>query len=70
MDYYCPIQFEFRKSRSTEDQMLVVYSEIAAMVDSGRIVNIVLLDFSKAFDVVSHVVLFKKLRHFGVLPCC
>ena len=33
-------QFGFRKSRSTEDQMLLVYSEIAAMVDSGRIVDV------------------------------
>ena len=55
-------QVGFRKSRSTEDQMLLVYSEIAAMVDSGRIVDMVLLDFSKAFDVV----LLEKLRSWSL----
>ena len=43
-----------------------LFIQIAAMVDSGRIANMVLLDFSKAFDVVSHVVLIEKLRDLGV----
>ena len=59
-------QFGFCKCRSTEEQMLLVYSEIAAMVNSSRIVDMVLLDFSKTFDVVSHVVLLEKLRELGV----
>ena len=42
--------------------MLLVYSEIAAMVDRGRIVDMVLLDFSEAFDVV----LLKKLRSWSL----
>ena len=59
-------EFGFRKSRSTKDQMLLVYSEIATMVDSGRILNMALLEFSKAFEMVSYVVLLQKLRELGV----
>ena len=58
-------QFGFRKSRSMEDQLLLVYSEVAGLVDDGLIVNIVLLNFSKVFDVVSHVLL-NKLREMRV----
>ena len=59
-------QFGFRKHRSTEDQMLLVYSDVSAMVDDDFIVDMIMLDFSKAFDVVSHTVLLQKLRSIGV----
>jgi len=35
-------------------------------VDEGRAVNVVYLDFSKAFDAVSHSVLTGKLRNCGL----
>ena len=59
-------QFGVCKSRSTEDQLLLVYSEIAGLVDRGWVVDMVMLDFAKAFDVVSHAVLLGKLREIGV----
>ena len=59
-------QFGFRKHRSTEDQLLLVYSHVAAMVDDGFIVDMIMLDFSKAFDVVAHTVLLEKLKNIGV----
>ena len=35
-------------------------------VDEGRAVDAVYLDFSKAFDTVSHNILLGKLRHCGL----
>jgi hypothetical protein len=59
-------QFGFRKARSTEDQLLLAYSEVVESVDAGLVVDVALLDFSKAFDVVSHHVLLGKLLALGI----
>jgi hypothetical protein len=51
------LQFGFRKAKSTDDQMLLLYSEVAELVDEGMIVDMTLLDFSNAFDDVSHTII-------------
>ena len=61
-------QFGFRKGRSTEDQLLLSYGKIARDVDLGYEVDAVYLDFSKAFDVISHHVLVGKLEAIGFPP--
>ena len=58
-------QFGFCKSRSTKDQLLLVYSEVAELIDDEFVVDMIILYFSKAFDVVSHVILLDKLREIG-----
>ena len=58
-------QFGFRKHTSTEDQVLLVYSDVAALVDDGFVIDMIMLYFSKKFDVLSHKLLLEKLRNIG-----
>ena len=59
-------QFGFRAGRSTSDQLLLVYSEVSRQVDEGGVVDVLLFDYSKAFDVVRHDILIAKLHCLGV----
>lgn len=59
-------QFRFIQGRTVDDQLLLVYDEVSRWLDSGFVVDVVLFDFSKAFDVVSHAVLIEKLKLLGV----
>ena len=61
-----PDQFGFRSGMSVEDQLIIVYNDVTWWLDSGYVVDVVLFDFSKAFDVVSHRVLMNKLNLLGV----
>ena len=59
-------QFGFRSGRSTMEQLLIVYEEVTACVDRGEVIDVVLFDYSKAFDVVCHEVLLAKLQSIGI----
>ena len=59
-------QFRFRPGHSAEDQLILTYERISHLVHSGMLVDLVLLNLTKAFDVVSHSVLFRKLSAMGV----
>ena len=61
-------QFIFRKERGTENQKPLAYSEVAKWVDEGKVVVMAYLDFPKAFDVVSHLLLLDKLQLLGSDP--
>ena len=59
-------QFGFRPGMSTEDQLLTTYDYVSREVDKDKIVDLILFDFAKAFDVVCHVILLDKLRCIGI----
>ena len=61
-----PHQYGFRAGHTTMDQLTIVYNDVSKHVDAGHVVDMVLFDFSKAFDVVSHTILLQKLSCLGI----
>ena len=59
-------QHGFRKRRSCETHLIVTVHEIAKLLAENNQVDVILLDFSKAFDKVPHTRLLKKLDFYGV----
>ena len=61
-------QHGFRKGRSCESQLILTIQDLAKGLDDGSQIDAILLDFSKAFDKVSHQRLLGlcKLNHYGV----
>ncbi|KAK4827462.1 hypothetical protein QYF61_018255 [Mycteria americana] len=60
-----PSQHEFRKGRSCLTNLISFYDKVTCLVDEGKAVD-VYLDFSKAFDMVSHSILLEKLAAHGL----
>jgi len=56
----------FRKGRSCESQLLEFTEDIAANMAEGTQTDVLIMDFSKAFDKVSHSLLIHKLHHYGI----
>ena len=61
-----PNQHGFRRGRSCTSQLLQHYYNVIRVLESGRDVDVVYLDFSKAFDKVDLGVLLLKLRGMGI----
>lgn len=59
-------QFGYRKAMGTRNCVLEVLDNIYERMDEGDIVTNVFLDLSKAFDLVDHSLLFKKLEVYGL----
>ncbi|MCG7874753.1 MAG: hypothetical protein JAY78_00305 [Candidatus Thiodiazotropha taylori] len=59
-------QHGFRKKRSCESQLILTLQDLASALEENEQVDAVLLDFSKAFDKVSHQRLGIKLDHYGI----
>ncbi|KAF7241621.1 NAD(P) transhydrogenase, mitochondrial [Varanus komodoensis] len=59
-------QHGFRKNRSCQTDLVEFYDKVSRWLDGGDAVDVVYLDFSKAFDKVPHDILVEKLRSFGI----
>ena len=62
----CKEQHGFRKHRSCETQLLEAVNDLTSNLNANIQTDLLLLDFSKAFDTVSHKRLLSKLSHYGI----
>ena len=59
-------QHGFRKKLPCETQLICTVEEIARSLDKGEETDLIIMDFSKAFDSVPHQRLLMKLRYYGI----
>ncbi|KAJ7416493.1 RNA-directed DNA polymerase from mobile element jockey-like protein [Willisornis vidua] len=62
-------QHRFRRGRSCLTNLISFYDQVTHLVDDGKAVDVVYLDFSKAFDIVSHNIMLEKLSAHGLDQC-
>ena len=61
-------QCGFRAKRSCQTQLLITINELAGSLDKRKQVDCILLDFSKAFDKVSHArTMVSKIKSYNGL---
>jgi hypothetical protein len=56
----------FRKKRSCESQLILAVQDLAKSMDLSEQMDLILLDFSKAFDKVPHERLLYKAQYYGI----
>ena len=59
-------QHRFRPSHSYVIQLITLTEDVLYALDHQKQADIVLLDFAKAFDIVPHRRLLKKLHYYGI----
>ncbi|GAB0203177.1 mitochondrial enolase superfamily member 1 [Grus japonensis] len=64
-----PSQHGFMKGRSCLTNLISFYDLVTHLVDEGKAVDVVYLDFSKAFNMISHSILLEKLVAHGLDRC-
>ena len=65
-DLLSPHQHGFRKMRSCQTNLLDTFEEWTGILDQGQGLDIVYLDYKKAFDTVPHKRLIIKLNAYGL----
>ena len=60
------LQYGFRSGRSCEHALLAAQNQILHSLNKQQISLLLLIDFSKAFDMVEHPILLKKLENYGI----
>merc|ERR1712215_393203 len=61
-----PRQHGFRAGRSCLSQLLAHFETVTQILEDGDNVDVIYLDFSKAFDKVDFLVTFHKIKHLGI----
>ena len=61
-----PVQHGFRAEHSCESQLLLTTEDLVQNYKDKTQTDLIVLDFSKAFDVVPHQRLLHKLDHYGI----
>jgi len=64
-----PSQHGFMKGRSCLTSLISFYDQVTHLEDEGKALEVVHLDFSKAFDTVPHSILLEKLAAHGLDGC-
>ncbi len=59
-------QYGFRPGRSCEHALLNAQNIILNSLSKNEVAMLLLIDFSKAFDLVDHEILLNKLNHYGI----
>ena len=59
-------QHGFRGGRSCLSQLLIHFDRITAALEKGQGVDVIYLDFAKAFDKVDHIITLNKLKSLGI----
>lgn len=60
-------QFGFRHGFSTNLALIALTDKLKKEIDQGKIVGSVFIDFTKAFDTITHDILFRKLASYGII---
>ena len=60
------LQFGFRSKHSTTHTLISMTENIRNTIDNGNYGCGIFIDPQKAFDIVSHSVLLRKLYHYGI----
>ncbi|KAK4827708.1 hypothetical protein QYF61_020986 [Mycteria americana] len=61
-----PSQHGLMKSRSCLTNLISFYDKVTCLVDEGKAVDVIYLDFTKAFGTISHSILLVKLAAHGL----